>query len=139
MRRRSWWGWGWEDEALTPDQAANLASAVSARLGVKATVADPPALNDIELPKPRFAPPDGALADICSTDPYDRAAHTYGKSFRDVVRAFEGDLSPAPSFVARPRDEADVVALLDWCSDHHAPATPFGGGSSVVGGVECAG
>jgi alkyldihydroxyacetonephosphate synthase len=138
MRRRSWWGWGWEDEALTPQQSQNLASAVSARLGVEADVAAPPSLGDVELPAPRFQPPP-ALAALCSTDPFDRASHTYGKSFRDVVRGFGGDLSPAPSFVAFPRAEADVVALLDWCASVGAPATPYGGGSSVVGGVECAG
>src|SRR5207253_498383 len=37
---------------------------------------------------------------------------------------------------AFPRDEADVVALLDWCADANAAAIPYGGGSSVVGGVE---
>jgi alkyldihydroxyacetonephosphate synthase len=138
MRRRSWWGWGWEDEALTPDQAANLAAAVSARLGAEVDVAPPPDLARVDLPPPRFAPPD-ALARICSTDRFDRAGHTYGKSFRDVVRGFEGDLSAAPSFVAFPESEADVVALLDWAGSVGAPVTPYGGGSSVVGGVECAG
>lgn len=138
MRRRSWWGWGWEDEALTPEQSGNLASAVAGRLGTEVDVAAPPSLDDIELPAPRFQPPD-ALAEICSADPYDRASHTYGKSFRDVVRGFGGDLSPAPSFVAYPRNEADVVALLDWCSSAQAPAVPYGGGSSVVGGTELAG
>src|SRR5262249_41588378 len=41
-----------------------------------------------------------------------------------------------PDLVAYPRSEADVVALLDWCSDIGAAAIPYGGGSSVVGGVE---
>ena len=138
MRRRSWWGWGWQDEALTPEQAANLASAVSARFGEAVEPAPAPDLAAVTLPEPRFQPP-ASLAAMCSTDPYDRAGHTYGKSFRDVVRGFEGDLSPAPSFVAFPRTEDDVVARLDWGSDAGAPATPYGGGSSVVGGVECAG
>ncbi|HEV7888692.1 MAG TPA: FAD-binding oxidoreductase [Acidimicrobiales bacterium] len=138
MRRRSWWGWGWEDEALTPEQSGNLAAAVAARLGVEVDVATPPALSDIGLPPPRVHPPD-ALARLCSTDPYDRASHTYGKSFRDIVRGFAGDFDAAPSFVAYPESEADVVALLDWCADTNAHATPYGGGSSVVGGVECAG
>jgi alkyldihydroxyacetonephosphate synthase len=29
------------------------------------------------------------------------------------------------------------VDLLDWCADANAAAVPYGGGSSVVGGVEC--
>jgi alkyldihydroxyacetonephosphate synthase len=137
-RKRSWWGWGWEDEALTPEQAGNLAGAVASRLGVEADVAPPPSLADVKLPPPRFQPPP-ALAAICSADPYHRASHTYGKSFRDVVRGFQGDLSPAPSFVAFPTSEDEVVALLDWAGSAGAPVTPYGGGSSVVGGVECAG
>ena len=138
-RRRSWWGWGWEDEALTDEQKHNLAAAVAGRLGTGDVEVQPaPDLSAIELPAPRFSPPD-SLARICSTDPYDRASHTYGKAFRDVVRAFGGDLSPAPSFVAFPESEADVAALLDWCASAGAPAVPYGGGSSVVGGTELAG
>jgi alkyldihydroxyacetonephosphate synthase len=138
MRRRSWWGWGWEDEALTPEQTNNLAAAVAARLGTEVDVQAPPSLEDVDLPSPRVAPPD-SLAHLCSTDPYDRAGHTYGKSFRDVVRGFNRDLAPAPSFVAYPTTEDDVVALLDWCASAGVPAVPYGGGSSVVGGVELAG
>ena len=41
----------------------------------------------------------------------------------------------APDLVARPRDEGEVAALLDWCGEAGAAAIPFGGGSSVVGGV----
>jgi alkyldihydroxyacetonephosphate synthase len=113
---------------------------VAGRLGAGAVAAprDAPALDAVTLPPPRFTPPP-ALAHLCADDPFARASHTYGKSYRDVVRAFSGDLSPAPSFVAFPADEADVVALLDWCASAGAPAVPFGGGSSVVGGVELEG
>src|SRR5262249_54260574 len=66
-------------------------------------------------------------------------AHTYGKAFRDVVRAFRRQYPNPPDVVAFPRHEADVVALLDWCTDTGAAAIPYGGGSSVVGGVEVPG
>jgi alkyldihydroxyacetonephosphate synthase len=52
------------------------------------------------------------------------------------VRGAAGDFAPAPDFVAFPQGESDVVALLDWCSDARVAAIPYGGGSSVVGGVE---
>ncbi|MER3452733.1 MAG: FAD-binding oxidoreductase, partial [Acidimicrobiia bacterium] len=97
-----------------------------------------PRIEDVTLPPPRIDPP-APLAAICSTDPYERASHTYGKSFRDVVRGFAGDFSAAPSFVAFPSDETEVAAVLDWCSSVRVPAVPYGGGSSVVGGVECPG
>ncbi|HET9013420.1 MAG TPA: FAD-binding oxidoreductase, partial [Gemmatimonadaceae bacterium] len=58
------------------------------------------------------------------------------KSYRDVVRGFRGQFRHPPDFVARPRDEADVEALLHWCAVEGAAAVPFGGGTSVVGGVE---
>ena len=57
---------------------------------------------------PRVTPPD-SLAGFCSTDPSDRAAHTHGKAFRDVVRNLHGQLENPPDLVVRPRTEQDVV------------------------------
>jgi alkyldihydroxyacetonephosphate synthase len=137
-RRRSWWGWGWEDEALTPEQAENLAVAVAERLGLAdVQVARSPSLDDVALPVPRLSAPD-SLAHLCSSTPYDRASHTYGKSFRDIVRGFHGELRNPPDVVAFPTTEAEVVDVIDWCASAGAAAVPYGGGSSVVGGVECA-
>ena len=84
---------------------------------------------------PRVAPPP-ALAAICTSEKFDRAQHTYGKSFLDYVRGLAGDYANAPDVVAYPRNEADVAALLDWAGGAGAAVIPFGGGSSVVGGVE---
>jgi alkyldihydroxyacetonephosphate synthase len=110
---------------------------VAARFGVdELDVREPPTLADLALRAPRVSPP-ATLAELCSYDLYDRAGHTYGKAYRDVVRAFRGDLANPPDVVAFPRDEGDVVALLDWCADARVAAIPYGGGSSVVGGVEC--
>ena len=135
-RKRSWWGWGWEDEAVEGDSLRSIATAVAHRLGLDdLEVHDPPAVGDLDLRLPRVQPPD-ALTGICSTDPGVRAGHTYGKSFRDVVRALHGDLANPPDVVAFPTSEAEVAAVLDWCTDAGAAAIPYGGGSSVVGGVE---
>src|SRR4051794_19810267 len=137
-RRRSWWGWGWEDEALSPSQVSALGDAVAGRLGLSEVAARPaPSLASLDLPPSRLMPP-STLAEICASDVESRAGHTYGKSYRDVVRAFSGQLDHPPDLVARPRDEADVVDLLDWCADANAAAVPYGAGSSVCGGVECA-
>jgi alkyldihydroxyacetonephosphate synthase len=92
-------------------------------------------IDDLELTAPRLEPP-AALADICSTATYERAAHSYGRSYRDIVRAFRGRFDHPCDLVAFPRDERDVVDLLEWCSDARAAAIPYGGGTSVVGGVE---
>jgi alkyldihydroxyacetonephosphate synthase len=72
----------------------------------------------------------------CSTALYDRAAHTYGKSFRIMYAGLSADYSNAPNVVAYSRTEEEVAAVLDWAGSAQATVTPFGGGSSVVGGVE---
>src|SRR5262249_22173457 len=135
-RRRKFWGWGYEDEGPTAEQQEKIAALLGARFGMAPPASRPaPRLEEIALRRPRVEPP-ATLAGICSTEPFDRAGHTYGKSFRDVVRAFGRDFSHPPDLVAFPRSEAEVVALLDWASAQRVCAIPYGGGSSVVGGVE---
>jgi len=136
-RRRSWWGWGWEDEGLDDATARKLCTGVAATFGVDFSLADTPRLADLDLPAPRVRPP-AALEPIVDDTPHARASHTFGKSYRDIVRGFRGQLDHPPDLVARPTNEAEVVELLDWCSDASVAAIPYGGGSSVVGGVEAA-
>lgn len=95
----------------------------------------PPDPGVLGVPEPRITPP-ASLAPLCSSDPVERAGHAHGKAFRDVVRNLQGRLDHAPDLVARPRSERDVVDLLDWCAGDGISAIPYGGGSSVVGGVE---
>ena len=136
MRRRRFWGWGWEDAGPTDEHAHAIARLLAARFGgAETSLAPPPSLDALGLPTPRVTPP-AALASLCSQTAYDRASHTYGKSFRDVVRGLRGDFRGAPDVVAFPATETDVTALLDWCASVRAVAIPYGGGSSVVGGVE---
>ncbi len=134
-RRRKFWGWGLEGDGPDEAQSLGIAAALSKRFGTPLELAPEPRIDDVELPKPRLEPP-AALASICSSSSYDRASHTYGKSFRDIVRGARGNFENPPDQVAFPRSEAEVSALLDWCSDARAAAIPYGGGTSVVGGVE---
>ena len=109
---------------------------LAARLGIPVpAIATPPRVDELALRAPRAAPP-STLAGLCSTSVADRAGHTYGKSFRDVVRGFARDFTNPPDVVAFPTDEAEVAAVLDWCASARLAAIPYGGGSSVVGGVE---
>ncbi len=133
--RRRFWGWGTEDAGPTPEQQKGIARALSGRFGHALEPTPPPRLEELALRPPRVAAP-ASLAGICSDAPYDRAAHTYGKGYRDVVRAFRRRFEHPPDLVAFPRDEAEVAALLDWCGSEGIAAIPYGGGSSVVGGVE---
>jgi alkyldihydroxyacetonephosphate synthase len=128
-------GWGREGEGLTAAEEAFVMRGIETRFGHSPDPGvKPPALQDIKLEPSRLAPP--ASLPFCSTELYDRAAHTYGKSFPDYVRALAGNYRSAPDVVAYPRNEAEVAAVLDWAGGAQASVTPFGGGSSVVGGVE---
>jgi len=135
-RRRKFWGWGYEGEGPTREHRDAIAAMLAARFGTgPLEITEPPRLEELDLRTPRIPLP-GSLGKICSKSTEDRAGHTYGKSFRDVVRAHRRDYSNPPDVVAYPRSESDVVALLDWCDSAGAVAIPYGGGSSVVGGVE---
>ena len=134
---RSWWGWGYEGVGPDARQQESIAEGFRSRFArPDISVREPARLEDLDLPQPRVSPP-AALVEIFSHGVGDRAGHSYGKSFRDVVRAFRGQLDHPPDFVARPRHEEDVTAVLDWATDTDVLVVPYGGGSSVVGGVEC--
>jgi alkyldihydroxyacetonephosphate synthase len=76
------------------------------------------------------------LAGIFTAEPYERISHALGKAYRDVVRGFRGEFENPPDLVAYPESAEDVDAVLSICADAGAAAIPFGGGTSVVGGVE---
>lgn len=69
------------------------------------------------------------------TDDDSRRLRTRGKSTPDLLKARSGDLSDAPDAVVRPGSHDDVAALLAWASEHHVAVVPFGGGTSVTGGL----
>jgi alkyldihydroxyacetonephosphate synthase len=134
--RRKIFGWGREGEGLTAEEEVFALSRYRALFGVEGFAEEaPPTLGDLALRPPRLSPP-AALARLCSTAAYDRATHCYGQSFPDYVRGLARDYAHAPDVVAYPDSEADVAALLDWAGGAAAAVIPFGGGSSVVGGVE---
>ncbi|MEV6115858.1 FAD-binding oxidoreductase [Streptomyces sp. NPDC052109] len=132
---RSWWGWGNVEDAVRGAELEALLTRVRALMPGELTDHEPPVISSLDLPGPRVTPP-ASLADLCSGEPEDRAAHAHGKSFRDVVRNLHGDLRHVPDLVARPAEERDVIDLLDWCTHEGVAVVPYGGGSSVVGGVE---
>ncbi len=136
-RRRRFWGWGWEDAGPDAEQQTAILRGLSQRFDTELKAVAPPRVEDIALAAPRVAAP-GALAGIFSEAPYDRLGHCYGKSYRDTIRALRRDFTPAPDWVAFPRHERDVAAVLDWASGVGVAVIPYGGGSSVVGGVEAA-
>ncbi len=135
---RRFWGWGVEGAGPSDDQIAGIGRTLSERFGCAFRFEPPPRIEEIELPPPRHEPP-AALAGMASTQPLDRASHTYGKAYRDVVRGYRRDFGCAPDWVACPRNEAEVAEVLDWATGRRAAVVPYGAGSSVVGGVEARG
>jgi alkyldihydroxyacetonephosphate synthase len=138
MRRRKHWGWGYEDDAWSVAQLKASAPGLEEHLRIAGDgeVREPVALDEVVLPAPRVAPPQ-ALAEICASDTYTRAAHAWGKSYSDVVHGFHGRFDFPPDVVARPRGERDVEAVLEWAAGANVAVVPYGGGTSVSGGVRC--
>jgi alkyldihydroxyacetonephosphate synthase len=136
MSTRSWWGWGTEEAAVTGSEAAALVARVSRMMpGHDFTEHAVPAPQELPVPAPRVEVPD-SLRRLTSTDVADRLGHARGKAFRDVVRNLRGNVGNVPDLVVRPEREQDVVDVLDWCARESIALIPYGGGSSVVGGVE---
>lgn len=133
---RKFWGWGDDGSDLSDAEADGLAAVLAERFGADLHTTVPPAIDDLDVAPARRVAVPSPLAALCTTSTDERVRHSYGKSYRDVVRAIHGEIAHPPDVVAYPRTEGDVAALLDWCSDEHLAAIPFGGGSSVVGGVE---
>ena len=107
---------------------------VAKRLGMTDfTILSDPTLDEIELRAPRIQPP-ASLASFCTTEKWERVAHTYGKSFHDLAMVYKRRFPNPPDIVAYPRDEKDIAAVLDWCGENGYAAVPFGGGSSVTVG-----
>ncbi|MCC6215595.1 MAG: FAD-binding oxidoreductase [Polyangiaceae bacterium] len=135
-RPRRFWGWGYEDTTADPLRLSLAESALPSLLGAPLRAPGAaPRIDEIELSAPRIAPP-ASLARLVTDDPTERAGHTYGKSYRDLVRALARDYAVAPDLVAYPHTEDDVGDLLDWCDRAGIAVLPYGGGSSVCGGVE---
>ncbi len=133
---RSWWGWGNVEHAVAGAELEALTRRVAGLLpNADLTAHEPPPIASFAVPASRIAAP-ASLDHLVSTDARDRLAHSHGQAFRDVVRALLGELPDVPDLVVRPTSEEETVAVLDWCSTGNVAVIPFGGGTSVVGGVE---
>jgi alkyldihydroxyacetonephosphate synthase len=140
-----WNGWGWKHEVFELSEARRqaLVQTLADRFGVTLTplpLAEP--IEAAELPPSRLDPAarqalEQALGrDHVRTDDADRAYHAAGKSFPDLVRLRSGKLERAPDAVAYPAKVEEVTSVLAIAKEHDLVVVPFGGGTSVVGGVD---
>ena len=133
---RKFWGWGYENEGPDALMVEVFLEFIKARFGLESFAEIPaPRLDELELRPPRFELPE-SLAPWCSDDTFDRASHSYGKAFRDIVRALEGRFDNPPDYVAFPEREDQILELVRFCEAQQVALVVYGGGSSVVGGIE---
>ncbi|MFZ0039696.1 MAG: FAD-binding oxidoreductase [Solirubrobacteraceae bacterium] len=135
----SWSGWG--DPAEASELPESLRRMLHDALGVRKGRPSPATLAELEL-SPIRLPPDirEALAAIVGADhardDHDaRARHAAGKSTIDLLRLRDGRPLAAPDLVLEPGSHDEVIAVLELCSARRVAVVPFGGGTSVVGGL----
>ncbi len=139
-----WWGWGTLAQTYSLENRPRFWPTLKEWLELPDNLThQPPALlDDIALRPTRL---DGAaLASLretlgeeaVRTDALARVEHAYGKSYRDLLRIRAGDIPNPPDAVVYPAKEEEIVRLLAWAADRDISVVPFGGGSSVLGGVE---
>lgn len=136
-----WWGWGSLDKNYPLEARPRFWPFLETRLGPERRAGMPVptsiALRSSRLEIPAFAAlslrlgPEGVRTDEAA-----RVQHTYGKSYRDLLRLRQGEVLHPPDAVVYPADHDQVVAVLDWARSAGARVIPYGGGTSVVGGVE---
>ena len=144
MNRRKirWNGWGWTKPITRFRTSRKLWTWLASELGMPALLATPPRrLEDLVLPKSRLREEEHAAfiamlgAGQVHQDDYERAFHALGRSYHDVLRLRAGDLTTVPDGVLYPRNQAEILAVLAYSSERAIAVVPFGGGTSVVGGV----
>ncbi len=139
VREQVFWGWGEPGAGPTlPDHAVPF---LRDELGVDGRVVDRPvALEDVRLREPalpgsvreRLEAITGAVRD----DREARVLRCRGKSYLDLLAQRAGACEDAPDAVVAPGDHDEVLAVLQVCNDAGVAVVPFGGGTSVVGGLE---
>lgn len=134
-RRLKHWGWGYEDQAPSKKELREAAAGIRERFGFGEEPEEAVPLDEVKLRASRLKAP-SAFGDLFTDEHYERVAHTLGKAYRDVVRGFRGEFENPPDLVAFPRDESEIEVVLSWAEAEGAAVVPFGGGTSVVGGVE---
>ena len=135
-----WWGWGEDSQAPPLPPAAE--EILRSELGAGGSHTPPVALEEVRLPDPALPGPvrerlTGAIgAENVREDRESRVTHAAGKGYADLIRVRSGDASGAPDAVVEPGSSDEVEAVLRACAEGKVAVVPFGGGTSVVGGVE---
>jgi alkyldihydroxyacetonephosphate synthase len=134
-----WWGWG--SPAQAPLLPAHALGFLRERVGVAARPRPPVALEHVRLPASGIQEQAlarlGAIvgAEHVRVSHGERVLHAAGKGYPDLVRMRAGEPEGAPDAVVYPDGHEQLRALLARCAGESLAVVPFGGGTSVVGGV----
>ena len=136
-RDAKWWGWG--DPAVEPTLDGEALGVLRERIGELEAWPLARALEEFELPAAEALPQ--ALVGVVgetnvSTSDEDRLRHATGRGYVDLARLRNGVLENAPDAVVVPPDAEALRRVIDICAREGIAIVPFGGGTSVVGGVE---
>jgi alkyldihydroxyacetonephosphate synthase len=136
-----WWGWGRDEDAIElPEAAVGLLREELDLSGDER--GERVALEQVALPPVRLGDQARrALTAVVGEQALaaghaERVAHAAGRSYPDLVHLRAGKLDSAPDAVVTPASTAEIAPLLAACAEHRIAVVPFGGGTSVVGGVE---
>ena len=137
-----WNGWGWSAHKDGLAAREEVWTWLAAELGMPALLATPARpIEDIALPETRLAGRERegleriVGAEHVRGERLERAFHALGRSYHDLLRLRAGNLACAPDLVVYPRSSSEVLALLSFAADNDVAIVPYGGGTSVVGGV----
>lgn len=136
-RDSKWWGWG--DPSVEPQLDGPALATLRERIGELPPPSPPPSLEGFQLPPAQELP--AALIEAVGeanvfTGSEDRIRHATGCGYADLARLRSGRLEAAPDAVLLPGSAEEVQRVLGLCATQGVAVVPFGGGTSVVGGVE---
>ena len=132
--RRSFWTWGHVSDEPSDDERRAAALTASERTGIEVAPPQIPSIESIYLRPSRLVVP-SSLADFVSDTKIDRVTHTYGGHSLELLRAIRGQFDDPPDAVAYPESEDQLERVLEWCVTNDITVIPYGGGTSVVWGL----
>ena len=133
-RKRSFWTWGFTADEPSEADRREAAKRIARRTGIEVTPPPVPDLADIDVRAPRLNVP-AALQGWVSTDAEERLLHTYGGHVTELLAALRGRFENPPDAVAHPASEEELERTLAWADEQGHVVVPYGGGTSVVWGV----
>ena len=133
-RKRSFWTWGHVSDEPSLAQRRKAAASIARRTGAQLEPPPVPKLSEIDIRPARLDVPQ-ALRGWVSSGREERLLHTYGGHPLELLAALRGRFDNPPDAVAHPRTEEELERTLEWAAAAGAAVIPYGGGTSVVWGL----